>query len=389
MDERIDFKDNQKSSGTRNYSLDLLRIISMLMIVCLHVFSHGGLSEQISNISTDSIGLWLIQAISVASVNIFVLLSGYFLVNDKFRPSKLMKLLIQVWFYSWIIWFILIARGYIPILSKETISSLLPISFRNYWFISAYFGMYLLVPISNKLINSLNKVQHLTVIIGLVCIMSVWTDVIPKSDAFVVSYGQSVTWFIVLYIIAAYIRRYVKIEEIKYRYIVFVYSISVIFLVLSKVFLYIVTARYSFISEFVHYEFYYRYNSFLVLLSAVSLLLMFLKIKLNNGLIRKTIQLVTPLTVGVYLIHDNPNIRPIIWDNIFYIGKIRRDVFLLPKVVGIILIVFCGCILIDFIRKMIFNVFERTGWYKNVMQKLDLVPYKLQEKINKKFSDLK
>lgn len=62
----------------RDHGLDLLRIISMLMVVTLHFYNHGG----VLNTLTQGTANWyfgrLIYALSNVSVNCFVLLSGYF-----------------------------------------------------------------------------------------------------------------------------------------------------------------------------------------------------------------------------------------------------------------------------------------------------------------------
>lgn len=93
----------------RDYALDLLRILSMIMIVTLHSGSHGGYMDSPDTI----INIWqrLINALCLCSVNIFVLISGYFLVFERFRLSKLLKLCTEVWFYSIIIWLFTYYRG--------------------------------------------------------------------------------------------------------------------------------------------------------------------------------------------------------------------------------------------------------------------------------------
>ncbi len=139
------------SIKSRNTSLDSLRIISMLMIVILHVNSHGGVLNNISYVNTTIARLF--EYFCVCAVNIFILISGYFLVDSKFKLSRLIKLLLQVWFYSWVINIIMVLAGNATLSAKELISIAFPISYKEYWFITAYIIMYLLSPALNRLIK--------------------------------------------------------------------------------------------------------------------------------------------------------------------------------------------------------------------------------------------
>jgi surface polysaccharide O-acyltransferase-like enzyme len=73
----------------RNFGLELLRIISMLMIVTLHYLGHGNVLETVDIFSFNYYIAWFIQSLSYVSVNIFVLISGYFLVDKEFKSKNL------------------------------------------------------------------------------------------------------------------------------------------------------------------------------------------------------------------------------------------------------------------------------------------------------------
>ena len=46
---------------TRNYGIDALRILSMLMIVILHVLKHGGVLDSTETFSVEYRTAWFIQ----------------------------------------------------------------------------------------------------------------------------------------------------------------------------------------------------------------------------------------------------------------------------------------------------------------------------------------
>ncbi|EOU1923475.1 hypothetical protein DMN38_09310, partial [Clostridium perfringens] len=98
----------------RESNFELLRIISMFMIVVLHVLNHGGIYKSTNIYSNDFIIVNLIESLSIVGVNCFVLISGYFGINSRFSFRKCMKIYIQVIFYSIIINYFAFVRGVIP-----------------------------------------------------------------------------------------------------------------------------------------------------------------------------------------------------------------------------------------------------------------------------------
>lgn len=73
----------------RAANFELLRIISMMMVVCLHYLSKGNLLPQYIKLNHGSDYLyWLIEALCIVSVNVFVLISGYFLIEKEFNGKK-------------------------------------------------------------------------------------------------------------------------------------------------------------------------------------------------------------------------------------------------------------------------------------------------------------
>lgn len=91
---------NKSTGGGRNYALDLLRILSMFMIVMLHSGSHGRTLLISEGLTPYSIWFHFVEALTICSVDVFVLISGYFLCTQQFKPSRIIKLYFAVVFYS-------------------------------------------------------------------------------------------------------------------------------------------------------------------------------------------------------------------------------------------------------------------------------------------------
>ena len=83
----------------RNSNLELLRIIAIFMIVFHHIGFYGLKIE--SDLFTYNYIIKSFLALpGKLGVNIFILISAYFMTNTKFEYKKLIKLVSQILFYS-------------------------------------------------------------------------------------------------------------------------------------------------------------------------------------------------------------------------------------------------------------------------------------------------
>ena len=194
--------------NTRKNNIELLRIISMIMIITLHILGHGGLLGNFSPSSVKYYMLWILEGVCYISVNCFVLISGYFNIESKFSLRKLSILLLQVIFYSLIIYLTLCLTGLVQFSPLNLFYSLTPFTSGSYWFATMYIAMYLLSPFVNKLLNTITKTQHLKLILTTVSLFSIIPTLAFYSNTFNFGGGYGVVWFLVLYIIAGYIRKY-------------------------------------------------------------------------------------------------------------------------------------------------------------------------------------
>lgn len=360
---------NIQQTKTRNYSLDLLRIISMIMIVFLHIVSHGELNKISEGFSINLIIIYFIETFCIVAVNIYVLISGYFLINDKFRISKLIRLFLEVFFYSILIFVYLIIKDNHLFTIEEYLAIFLPISYKEYWFISAYFGLYLMSPILNILIKHINKKQHLSICIIMLLLFSLYSDILPFSDTFNVSKGYSLWWFIVVYFIASYIRKYMDLNKIKKPFLS--YTITCILMFISWILLKFLSQKIQVLNDYNVSSYYLRYNCILNIFASIFLFVFFLKIDIKNLFVTKIIKFVSPLTLGIYLISDNPYLRDIIWLNIFKTNTLQNNYLLIPTVIGMVVLISILCLCIDYLRKLLFHLFDNRRWFKKSMQRID------------------
>ena len=89
----------------RDSSLELLRIVAMLMIIAHHFACHGGFYFHANSIMLNRLWHKFIFMGGSLGNDIFVMLSGYFLINSKvLNLRRLFNLWARIFFYSVIIY---------------------------------------------------------------------------------------------------------------------------------------------------------------------------------------------------------------------------------------------------------------------------------------------
>lgn len=371
------------SSKKRNVSIDALRVLAMLFIVIWHSTNHGGLDALSYGLTPFNSIVHLIQAFTCVSVNVYVLISGYFLCTQVFRPSRLLKIIVQVLFYSWVLFIICYKINPSLFSAKDYLHFALPISYRLNWFVTTYIGLYLLSPALNFLIKNLGQKRHLAFLVLLILSTSVWHDLLPSSFGLDVYDGKRLSWFIVLYFIAAYIRLYVNAEKLKTRRYFAIY-------ILSCISIWIIWAMTQFAiqrgapAEASNYmgKYFYMYSSSFVLLSSICLFIGFLGLNWKGRkLMNKTIFAIAPLTLGVYLIHDNYIFREFIWGVMKSMASINVGSLLICLLYCIG--VFVTCIIIDSMRNKLFGILYKTNFWESISDWVDTLPQRTYSVIEK------
>lgn len=207
-------KECMKKAGQhkkRMVNIEVLRLLAMMMVVSLHYLAKGELLEKLTGpLSAKGHLAWLLESFSIAAVDVYVLISGYFLVETGFRCRRVISLVLQVMFYTCLLPVVLILTGILPvgeITFYNILQCIFPTNMLHYWFVSAYVLMFLFTPVLNAAVHGMKKRQLQTAIVILLIMESLSKTVIPvrlELD----NLGYDAYWFMVVYLIAAYIRLY-------------------------------------------------------------------------------------------------------------------------------------------------------------------------------------
>ena len=151
----------------RHSGFETMRILSMVMIVLMHGIGHGGLGSAAPQGTAAFWIYWLLFILARVSTNCFVMLSGYYLSERKgaVRAGRLFRIGAQVWFYSMLTFCVAVKAGAVPLSAISLLRALLPLTSNGYWFASAYFLMYLSMPVLNAVVQSLDRRQYKTLLL--------------------------------------------------------------------------------------------------------------------------------------------------------------------------------------------------------------------------------
>jgi len=294
----IDLNSNKIKSETQRFSgLELLRILAMFMIVLHHAFCFS--NALYPDLTTYKLSR-ILACGGKLGVNIFVLISAYFMIDKKFSSKRIIKLILNMFIVSWLILIIFLITGYKNYSLIEIFISLFPILWENWWFLNTYLILMLISPGLNIIIKNLTQKQH-----KMICIISLILLIgFPYINFFVfnefmnLSNYSNLLWFVELYFIAAYFKLYnVKCSITN---LILLLTIGALYQSLS-------TAFFKTGIEVSHP------NALGNVILAIGMFLLFNKLKFKN----KFINAFAGTMLGVYMIHEHTFFRGWWWVNAY------------------------------------------------------------------------
>ena len=330
-------------TSSRNSNIEFLRVLSMLMIVAYHYSIYGFYSENImythNKFFVDIFGMG-----GKIGTDLFVLISGYYMVNSSFTIKKLLSLMGQLWFYSIgaLITFSLIYGS--DILSFELLKlSFFPLLSGHYWFVSYYVILLVLSPFLNILVKNLSRKQHLLLCVILFTLCTVMPEFLHLSYA-----DGSLPLFVALYVSAAFLRLHIADGE-KNKFFSLAALVLLVVFCLLRIISVDVLGQIKMDSALLEAStaFMGAYSPFAFLI-AVAMLLLFASMKArHNGFL----SFIGGTALGVYLFHDNVLVREVLWQNILHTSSFSESQVLFLHAIVSVLFVFCAGVFLELIRQ--------------------------------------
>lgn len=291
---------NNKNSITRNSSIELCRILAMFFIVMSHTYELGmGAWNYWSKLEgatyiPEVASQTFIACFFYFGVNIFLLISGYFLIKPTIQ--KFIKLYIAVAFYTLIgIVFHQYQVGEYNLWSI-IIHTLIPFGIPSgggYWFIECYMYLFLFAPILNKALKNMSdrELFAATALLGVINIYFGYFWQIPRIDGS----GYCFVHFVFMYVLGHLIYK----KQTNINSICHIKYYAIIVYVICAVLLFCMFYLSSDIHQFIIRT--HCYSNPIVIIGAIAFFIPFTLVSTNNRIINT----IATTVLGVYLLQGN------------------------------------------------------------------------------------
>ena len=321
----------------RNSNVELLRIVAMCMIIDVHYFGNC----NAATLAVPGTGNWIVfqvlESLGICGVNLFVLITGFFSVNQyEIKIRKMVNLLVDIAFWGGVGYLLSMIVGWKGFDAKSLIKTVFPILFGGRWFVKAYLILSCLIPFINLVIHSITKKSFQKLLLILFLLFSVWPSFLPNPP--VDDYGYGFVHFIVLYLIAAYIRLYLNVYPPKWTCLLGFVCATAMVIVCSMM-----GVGYA-----------WAYNFVLVIAGAASLFLWFIQLDIRS----KAINVLASCAFGVFLIHTDGFFSELIYHRLFHDLELVHGnaILFLLSCIGSLPFFYLFGFLLESIKKKLFAV---------------------------------
>ncbi len=351
-------------ASNKNYGVELLRIVSMLFVIVLHVINFGGISYFSVQANPGEFVLLphyktmnIMLAFCYCAVNCYALISGYVSCKSKFKPSRIVSL--------WLTVVSINAATYLfgYIYNPEWVAGFglknifMPLTTDQYWYFTAYVGLMVIMPALNAAVNNIPKKQYGYMLLGMLVFFSLLPSY-SNRDLFKTGTGYSMLWLVFMYLVGAYFRLHFSTEK-KIPFLKTGCAVAFILSALSMAYIRF-SKETALLREGAGYTLYandYLYTSPYVVVCSLALFVLFINIKIENNILGKVIGFVSATTFGIYLIHLNSvvlnNIIAGRWGSL----TLRKPLGMAAGIIVASLEIFVICGAVEKVRQLLFKVF--------------------------------
>ena len=299
------------NDNTRNYALDLFRIIAMLMITALHVnWQHLDLLRPELPMPLAVCG-YLIEYTCFAGVDCFAILSG-FLLGGKVHEydRKWLKNCLSFWL-KMTFWSVVLYAAECCILrtvAEPDWCSMFIVPLNKYWWsISAYAGLLIFMPLLGKGIRACGKKELPALAGGAFLVFSILPVAGGSEGASALDNGYSVIWLAICFIYGGVLKEFMpQILRMKN-----IYPAAVVATVLSVILpcMFHLAGIYS--GCVPDGRRFMSYLSPFCVLEAAGILILCHKIQIRKNATRRIVTFLSVNSLGIYLLQT----YPFVWNN--------------------------------------------------------------------------
>ena len=183
----------------RQSNIELLRIVSMVLIILFHFSVHGPWPE--TGPLASQVAVEMLSFGGKLGVNCFVMITGYFMVRRPVKVTSLLRIVAETWFYSFAILGIMLVAQPELVTQPKLEKALLPVMSGEYWFITCYLGLMVASPFLNLLYEKLSFAGKSRLMAVAFAVLSLAPTVTTFNPI-----GSDLVWFFYLYLLGGWVR---------------------------------------------------------------------------------------------------------------------------------------------------------------------------------------
>lgn len=248
------------------------------MIVMHHFILHA------IHLKSTHLDLYLlVNPFIYPGVNLFFLISGYFLI--KTNTKSFLKLVLMIVFFRIVVYSLCVSVGDVRSMKWIIVNAMLPVSRSTYWFLKVYVGLMIISPIVNAGLKALNN-RTLFFCIFTFSVFTFYSCLLGNNitNDNGLTFGQGLYIYTVGYCIRRFEPYLPNIKSIQY----FCAALTVL----------VLTSAVGYLSQRVEFM---LYHSPLMVLASVLIFIGFTRLNFSS----RTINSIAGASLGVYMLQDS------------------------------------------------------------------------------------
>lgn len=217
----------------------------------------------------------------------------------------------------------------------------------QYWFMAAYFIVYLLAPYINKLIDQLTETERINFFILLIVVNTLFSFLFGIGG---LGEGYTAIQGMYLYILGRLcaeeneqIRKKISRKHLLLMYLSTCIANGVLVCVFNMIGAYKRAWKL------------FSYNNPLIVVAACALSLLFIGVNMESHLLKHLIHNLAKHVLAIYLLTDYEPIRKFIFWPVVAVSKYSNSIILTVAIIGYVAVVSIVCILIDCLMSKVYN----------------------------------
>ena len=331
----------------RNSTIELLRIICMLLLVAHHCVVHGGALNMAEG--RNLLFSYLFLPVGKICFIIYIAISMWFFVDQQFSAVRFIKVWFEVFFYSFFFTIIAFMLG-ANISILDIFSSLLPIIGNSHGFASSYLLFYLLLPFIKKGTDHLTKNQS-RYLLFLIFVAQILSQIMGQITNYYQYVFSELTLFIFCYVLMLNLKKW-PLAFLKDKRITSG-TAFIIWLILLQANYSVLWGRNNKIIDFLLGNSGTE-SSLLMIIAGFSV---FFFVKELPKYVNPKINKLATYSFAVLLIHDHNFLRNIVWSYFVETDTWYYSSYFILILTGIVFIIYFVCSIIELLRKNILEVY--------------------------------